>query len=682
VLNAAASLGTLGAVDSGLAATDYTAPDETRDTSGSGLNSSPADVPGCQSALTAYTNDEGKIDVGGLRDAMGDWKNADIDSTALQSAIQYLRSQDVVVRAGSIALSFEGGSGPFVADGSDTATVTAEVTDEAGDPLSDVSVGATLFERRDNRRPLSVQDNGDGSFTIEVQSIIASKAQLRVHSGDLCEQESMQIEFEPGSAASFSVDDVNRTPPGETTAQESHLTKRISPTTIDTASSHREHPIKGSFAVTVRDSQSNLLPVSEGDIQVGSSETVHSSVDGNVVNVTGELSDPFTSTEQNNFERWGTMDVTVEAPDIPRESTQVQLEFPFVTVEQHARKIDGEYKNVLRCNAVNYTVMTNYNFFLPIPDEFISDVKNPGSDNGFSEPTVQSDGSGNGVYIYSEQARDAEDGEKNTVEPFVDIILSNPLEIPGKEGFAPTDIDFYGLEFEGLPEIPTFTETYKIKYVDIKTLCITIWKGPNTDQDRIDKSKQQIFDVFDKSMPNCCPLVFIEFNEREISQDEWDDIDTDGDGLDQFDDKKEVEDEDGNKIKKPKLKDEESDLFEDFHDDDCLNAYFVPDIENDLWGRAYPEVSDSGSDVHFDTNGEMDGDSVVINNSEPDADDWDYKTLAHELGHIVGELKDYDNPANAPGGKDNLQTDPLKPGTGGFWSEAQCSKINELCGDN
>lgn len=685
ILNAAAALGTLGAVEGGLASTDYAASDGTLEASSRRQNLSLADVPGCPSELGRYANDDGKIGPDGLRNAIGDWQNDSIATAVLQSAIDNWRSGNVLFQSGSISLGFEGGdSGPFVADGSDTATVNAAVTDDTGNPLSGVSVEATLIEGRDNRRPINVQDDGGGSFTIDVQSTIAGQAELRVYSGDLCEEEYIGIEFEPGAAAEISIEDVNRTPPGETgqTAQGSdHLVKTVSPTAIDGDSSHREHPIRANFSVTIRDSNSNVLPIPNEEIQVTSSDTVNKSVDGNVVNVTGELSDPVRSSEQNNLTGWGTMDVTVDSLTIPGSTTQVQLEFPFVTVEQRAMEINGEVENVLRFYAINYTVMTNYNFFLPIPEEYIGDVVNPQSDNGFGDPIVQPDGAGEGVYIFSEVPREATQELKGTVEPFVDVVLSDPTAVPGKEGFDSTDIEYLGLDFEGIEEIPIFVNPFKTKYVDVKTLCLTIWKGPKTNENRVEKSKQQIKKVIIESLPNCCPLMRFKVQEKEITQDEWDDI-VDGDGLDQWDDTETVEDEDGNKIEKPVLKDEEEDLFDEFHDDGCLNAYFVPKIKEGLWGRAYSESSDNGSDVHSDTNGKMDGDSVVISNSDPDSDDWDYKTLVHELGHVLGELNDYEPAGNAPGGKDNIQTDPLKPGTAGFWSEAQCEKIVELCEDN
>lgn len=606
-------------------------------------------------SLEDYANEDGYIDTDGLVRAIQDWRDGVIQTGLLLDVIHYWRTGERVFIQVTLDLSLAE-SGPFTADGADTATVDIHAADEAGQPVEGLVLEGSLTEGSDGYREVPVDELGGGDYQVSIDSTVAGEHRLDIveseSGGDtaLSEQFWIDIAFEPGPAESIAI--FNFRPP-ELGAER----------------------LSASVHAAVVDAHGNSVPRAQEAVEATADDpdATIELVDMHE-NITREYNILYEGNPSPGENNWASLTVTI-GDTVTGLSATKEVQFPFIGSTQRAVELeDGEVGSAITLHSLNFAPLQSFNVFFPYDSEDVEldSVTDPDPDNGFSIQTQEDDG---GVYVWAE----AEDAD---TAPTTGLATLNFRHLTSA-GLHHTEVQVWELAFEGFEPIESL-EIVPLKKVPPVDICVRVWVtegcgddlGKNRDAEHDVQEMERIFAL---NTLWCCPPINFQVEYEEITAEEWDQVDEHPENgmLDDWTkaDWQEQSPEEDKKVNTPAYTAEEDALAKHVLDDDmsfqggCINVFYVPDI-NGAAGRAYGEISPTseGGPWSHDTDGAQNEHAALV--SCQSSDD---RTLAHEVAHVIGELRD--NPG--PAGKENLMNNgPGDEGT--FLTEEQCAKIREL----
>lgn len=527
-------------------------------------------------------------------------------------------------------------SGPYVANGQDAAEVRIEATEENEEgteqPMEGLDVQARLFEGDDHTRPIQVQEQGDGVYTTTVTSEIAAPNLLEVTAAEIDGHERLEIPFEPG-------------PPHHVW----HVKERPPQLGDD---------LTAKFELMLKDELDNLIPPEEADFRLSSSNQAATFQqqrlpEKEAVRVQAGVEE----TPEPEDGIWTEFEVGIEE-EASGDSAKTAVEFPMIETTRRTRRLDGEVVKSLTLHSLNFRPLESYSIVVPFDDdrmELVS-VDDPDPQSEFPEPTVERIDEGVRIQAEGRSAKPTTGLARLNFRHLTDVGM---IELP---------IRIEPIKFIDIPPWE-FILPIDWKLVLAQTVCLKIWRVESIDSADVDDDLASTRQVFDDAEDNCCPIISFDVDREEISTSDWESID-DGDGDLDIGRGTNTRQENGQTIEVPNRSSEESSLFEDYHEDDCINAYYVPSLPGGTIGISYPELTDDTDTWSWDTDGEQNGDVIAVGGDGAGNE----KTLPHELGHLMGELKHA--PSSAPSSNIMYQTwQDRVPGT---FNEDQCDKLWEL----
>ncbi len=509
--------------------------------------------------------------------------------------------------------------GPFAADGVDVAEVRVEVRDDQGN-LADLPVTAVLFEGDDLKRTLPISRTGPGKHVVLITSTLTGTVRLRVGVVGNPTVARLAVPFEGGPPDHLWA--VNYEPPGASGQEVAR------------------------FEVMRKDPLDNLLPLDPTQLSITSTNPALSITYTHV---------PTLHLVQVEVRRTGAAppvgNLWAQGPvflvdGVSGAAEAISVAFPVLTYTQEISAAGAPPTDTmaLTLQYLNFSPLQAYSLTLTFDGSQVTflGAEDPDPTDPFPVPTVTP--LGNGVRIQAQASGPA----GRPVVPltrlqFRPVLSQASLTLGG-------DLTFLEFGSRTLPTLPLVVKKPK-------TFCLKFWTVEGTDLNKVKRDIRALKKIFRKARKNCCPAFNFQIKHGTIPKKTsggnpgWEDhLDHNRDGkLDEFADPK-----------NPTA--EEKDLLFHYRDQTCLNIYYVPDMSDGSLGEAF------ATDVP-DTNGVRDCNAVVVN-----AKSANETTLAHELGHCLGELPD--NPSGVPAS--NLMYQTWRDSHRSGLTKKQCAAIRKL----
>jgi len=545
----------------------------------------------------------------------------------------------------SLSLSQEA-DGPFLADGRDGTTVTIEATDAEGNAIEQDDLDVALFTGDDTFRLPSIQSRGPGEYAVSVNSEVKGTATVRAEVEEFELREHRNVEFVPGPPDHFWI--TSNEPPGPEGPE---------PT--------------ASFNLLLKDQYGNLVPPDRAQYRFrseNSAATFSQQIDREkeLVHVEVRLDEP----PAPDGEFWSAFEVEVFEENSGY-SRGTRVEFPVVDTSFRPVRVDGQDAYALELSSVNFTPLQVFDIFVPFDEERFEILETrPGEVEAEVERTPD------GVRIRGEALDDegGGDGDDGVSKTDLGVII---FRVDQELGLREINVDVPQILFRNYDEsVFSFPFLGKLLITEFTEVCLKIWMIEGCDEETINSDIETLKNVFDKSYLNCCPAVLWNINRMTIPADsddpnemDWDQIDgarpsdhlTPGFGED-----------DSGDVPVPDLSVEQKRLVENYNDSDCINVYYVPDMDGGTIGQGGTELSETDDKWSFDTNGQRDANWAFVSNEAGG------KTLPHEIGHVFN-LKHPPKPEDdedVP--ESNIMLQTAQDADPGRFSEEQCDRLQDI----
>lgn len=521
--------------------------------------------------------------------------------------------------------------GPYPADGVTGPTVSIQVQGLDGTPLAGLPVGATLMSGDDVKTAVPLVETRAGTYRAgPVVSGLSGDTRLAVWVEGAEEAKNLGLTFTPGPPHHFwianTLDAVSgQGPPG--VAYFELMLKDALDNVLDPALAQFtiQSDTPGVASTTTLDAAHHLVQVevSAAGVSPGTNywaqPVIHISeaVTGTSQDVTVRF--PYLSIQQIPPTGGGNLGLRVVLLD-PR---------PPAAAESSSREE----------NFVNVQMM------FPFPFTFVGSQDPSPSDDCRTNVTP----SQNGISV-STACNTVHSGEVS----LVDIFLDATVQAEGVFETALSGTVAYAQNFT--TTLTSYISSFFVK--STKTQCIDVWLAPGVAKATAEAQVDDLKKRFEDATAKCCPNFSFTVTYHDISADDWKKVDKNGDNkLHEFNSSDATTD-------LPVSTDEEKELLK-LGGSDCINVYYVPGMSDGSLGEAFAQNGDK--------NNKRDCNNVVVNGGHASG-----TTLAHEMGHCLGDLKDNKMPDNSDPPASNLMWQTKNDENRKGLTAEQCAEIKKL----